>query len=241
MRIHIFKLVAPLALIFLVGGLSAATTEDQSIAEPEGHLYSSKTLEILKDRLPDLHSKLLAPEWSITDGYDRIQIVAASTLTALGADREEIIALNGRLDQFELQLQGAARDEVSPIMRAVAHGLVGNFVAIEMERQVTVQLVEIYSSLFEESHPSAIQAFRECLNSSLDRIGTKSTLYYGYFVKALNVPAIEDRRDPVDRSVSFNEEMVRNLSGLVNESGSNMRMFHDELDISGPGEVENEE
>lgn len=241
MRIHISKLVALVSLTFLVGGLSSATTEDQSIADPEGHSYSSKTLEILKDRLPDLHSKVLSSEWGSTDGYDRIQIVAASTLTALGADNEEIIALNGRLDQFELQLQSTTRNEVSPIMRAVAHGLLGNFVAIEMERQVTVQLVEMYSSLFEESHPTAIRAFRECLNSSLDRIGTKSTLYYSDFVNALNVPAIEDRRNPVDRSVSFNEKMVRNLSGLVNESSSNMRICHDELDTSGPGEVENEE
>lgn len=241
MRIHISSLVGLVAVTFLAGGLSSATTEDQSIAEPEGHSYSNITLEILKDRLPDLHSKVLSPEWSITDGYNRIQIVAASTLTALGADNEEIIALNGRLDQFELQLQSTTRNEVSYIMRAAVHGLIGNFVAIEMERQVTMQLVEMYSSLFEESHPTAIQAFRECLNSSLDRIEKKSTLYYGDFVNALNVPAIEDRRNPVVRSVSFNEKMLRNLSGLVIESGSNMQICHGELDISGPGEMENEE
>ncbi|MCY3626126.1 MAG: hypothetical protein OXG88_00585 [Gammaproteobacteria bacterium] len=146
---------------------------------------NSVHLDNLKSALPDLHLTVTSPGWENTDGLEQLRTIAKPTLSALGTKPEDIEEFFVRIDAYESKVPFESKTDVKMIFSQVGKSLLIHFTHVEMMRKGADILYDAYSLLYSESHPDAMSGYRECLDKSIERMGTKTRLVFDDWVKLI--------------------------------------------------------
>ena len=154
----------------------------------EGSFFSrigSAHLDNLKSALPDLHLTITSPGWENTDGLEQLRTIAKPTLGALGTKPDDIEEFLVRIDGYESKVPFESKTGVRMTFGQVAKSLLIHFTHVEMMRNGADVLYDAYSLLYSESHPDAMSGYRDCLDKSIKRMGTKTRLAFDDWVKLI--------------------------------------------------------
>ncbi|MXX95377.1 MAG: hypothetical protein F4039_05610 [Gammaproteobacteria bacterium] len=181
---------------------------------------SSGHLDNLKSALPDLHLTVTSPGWETTDGLEQLRTIAKPTLGALGTKLDDIEEFLVRIDAYESNVPFESKTDVRMTFGRVGKSLLIHFTQVEMMREVADTLYDAYSLLYSESHPDALSSYRDCLDKSIERIGTKTRLVFGDWVNLIEkkgVNLIEKKGVKDSDILSWNIEAQVDIStNLVN-------------------------
>jgi len=154
----------------------------------EGSFYNrinSVHLDNLKSALPDLHLTITSPGWENTDGLEQLRTIAKPTLSALGTKPDYIEEFLVRIDAYESKVPIESKTDVRVTFGQVAKSLLIHFTQVEMMRKGADIRYDAYSLLYSESHPDALSGYRDCLDKSIERMGTKTRLVFDDWVKLI--------------------------------------------------------
>ncbi|MCY3540407.1 MAG: hypothetical protein OXH31_00650 [Gammaproteobacteria bacterium] len=88
-----------------------------------------------------------------------------------------------------------------------------HFTNVERMRKLGDTLYDAYSLLYSESHPDTMSGYRDCLDKSIERMGTKTRLVFDDWVKLIE-KTTEDS-DLLARHVDAHVDISTKLSGFV--------------------------
>lgn len=160
--------------------------------EIEGSFFNRINLDNLKSALPDLHLTITSPGWENTDGLEQLRTIAKPTLSALGTKSDDIEEFLVRIDAHESKVPFESKTGVKMIFSQVAKSLLIHFNHVEMMREGADVLYDAYSLLYSDSHPDAMSGYRDCLDRSIKRMGTKTRLAFDDWVKLIEKGTEED-------------------------------------------------
>lgn len=198
----------------------------------EGNFFNRINLDNLKSALPDLHLTITSPGWENTDGLEQLRAIAKPILSALGTKTEDIEEFFVRIDAYESTVPFESKTDVKMIFGLVGQSLVIHFDHVEMMRQGADILYDAYSLLYSESHPDAMSGYRDCLDKSIERMGTKTRLVFDDWVKL-----IEKRPEDSDLltwNVKAHVDISTTLSGFVfgNDPSDSQVCYAEHLEIT---------
>ena len=162
---------------------------------------------------PNLHLTITSPGWENTDGLEQLRTIAKPILSALGTKPDDIEEFFVRLDAYEAKVPIESKTDVRMIFGLVGQSLVLHFTNVERMRKLGDTLYDAYSLLYSESHPDAVSGYRDCLDKSIERMGTKTRLVFDDRVKL-----IEERTEDSDLltwHVEAHVDISTKLSGFV--------------------------
>ncbi len=155
---------------------------------PIGPLTKTR-LDDLEKAAPDLHSIVTSPAWRTRDGLDKLRTASKTALKAWGMKDEEIDEHVARIDSYDSKLSDATRADSRVIFGMMGDALVFQIALIQREKGNGEVAVDTLSP-FEESHPEEMEEFKECLDKSIERIGTKSRLIFGDWIELIETEAV---------------------------------------------------
>jgi len=185
---NLFSLVAGAICTILL--CIPTSTEQNNVEWGDGEVveeafFNSINLDNLKSALPDLHLTITSPGWENTDGLEQLRTIAKPILSALGTKPDDIEEFFVRIDAYESKMLIESKSDVRMIFGLVGQSLVLHFTNVERMRKVGDALYDAYSLLYSESHPDAMSGYRECLDKSIERMGTKTRLVFDDWVKLI--------------------------------------------------------
>ncbi|MDE0644706.1 MAG: hypothetical protein OXH84_00500 [Gammaproteobacteria bacterium] len=185
---NLFSLVAGAICTILL--CISTSTEQNNVEWGDGEVieetfFNSINLDNLKSALPDLHLTITSSGWENTDGLEQLRTIAKPILSALGTKPDDIEEFFVRLDAYEEKVPIESKTDVKMIFSQVGKSLVIHFGHVEMMRKGADILYDAYSLLYSESHPDAMSGYRECLDKSIERMGTKTRLVFDDWVKLI--------------------------------------------------------
>lgn len=237
--------IALISLLFVSCGISLCTkgeveccefdlaSSNESSAPMEQARFNSDELAILREHLPILYSHVASPEWDITSGLDKQRIAAEATLTALGADTEDLGNLLDRLERLEVGVPPKARKTVAMSMGIVGESLIDGFIWINQEKQTIGSITDAFSFL-KKSSPDEFANLFDCLNRGVEKRGKVMMLLFRDWTRSLEV-SLQDTNgelDPAMSSVLLSAQLQKNLVGDWTEVGKDYRLCVEDVKLS---------
>lgn len=206
----LFSLVTNAVCVVLLSTPAFAEENDDTCCDGEGILLSGKgilsdkLLELLKNALPDLHLAVTSPGWETTDGVEQLRTVVKPTLGALGMKVEDIDGYLIRIDQYGLNVPNGSEsmEDVNMAFGLVGDAMLTHFAALEVMRDGADAFFEAYSILH-ESHPEALAGYRECLDTSIAKMHTKTRLVFRDWMDQIE-------KEPPDSDILTTNVMAHN-------------------------------
>lgn len=187
--------------------------EEEGIDSSSWELLPAGLMRLLKNSLPDLHLTVTSPGWETTDGLEQLRTVVKPTLGALGMKVKDIEDLLTRIDLYAASVPLEAKDGVNMAFRLVGSSLLTHFTAVEVMRDGADTMFEAYSLLHSESYPGALASYRECLDSSIEKMGTKTRLAIGDWIDRIEKESKEF--DISTKNLLAHSDIAQKFIGIV--------------------------
>ena len=142
--------------------------------EPQILKYGLENLNTLKRVLPDLHSKVISPDWMEMRGSDRLRLVVGSMTNVWGVNDEDIDDYLSRFDQYESNVPPEEKGDVELIFGLIGDQLLRLFFSIEQSKESTQALVDAYSILWEDDDPGKLVEYERCLGQTVVAMGVNT-------------------------------------------------------------------
>ncbi len=161
-------------------------------------------LELLKNALPDLHLTVTSAGWETTDGVEQLRTVVKPTLGAVGMKVEDVNDHLIRIDQYvsNVPIGSESMDDLNMTFGLVADAMLLHFANLEVMRDGADAFFEAYS-IIHESHPEALAGYRECLDTSIAKMYTKTRLVFGEWMDQIE-------QEPKDSDILTTNVMAHN-------------------------------
>lgn len=216
----LFSLVAVVICTILLCIPTLTEENDGEVIEEAFFIGASGVhLDNLKSVLPDLHLTVTSPGWESRDGLEQLRTIAKPTLSALGTKHEDIEEFLARIDEYESNVPFDSKKDVSMFFGIVGKSLLMNFTHTEMMRRGGDILYDAYSLIYSESHPESLSGYRDCLDKSIQRLGTKTRLAFDDWVNSIE-KGTEDSdilTVNLEAQVKFSKELVDNFADVPSD------------------------
>lgn len=211
---------------------SLSETNDDTCCEGEGidssswEILPDRLLELLKNALPDLHLAVTSPGWETTDGLEQLRTVVKPTLGAFGMKIEEVDNYLTRIDLYAEKVPFESQEDMKMAFGLVGDAMLTNFTAVEVMRDGADAFFEAYSILHSESHPEAVAGYKECLDTSISKMHTKTRLVFGDWMDQIEKEPRDS--DIFKTNVMAHNEIAQKFIGIAHGKPSHERVCYAE-------------
>ena len=200
MKKYLNQVAVSISLLYMVGAIANENdnveccdfSDEEMNASTEGlpiGPIGPTQLDDLEKASPDLHSIVTSPAWKTMDGLEKLRTASKTALQAWGMKDEDIDEHMARIDSYDSNLSDTTREGARVIFGMMGDALVNQIAFIQREKQHGEVAVDTLSP-FKESHPEQMEEFKECLDKSIERIGTKSRLIFGDWIDIIETRAV---------------------------------------------------
>ena len=221
-------------VVLLCSPASAEEEEEDECCEGEAFSLPSRgilpdgLLGLLKNALPDLHLTVTSPGWETADGLEQLRTVVKPTLVALDMKGKDVDDYLTRIDSYMAKVPFESKEDVKMAFGLVGKAMLNHFTAVEMMRDGTDTFFDAYSLIYSDSHPDAMAGYKECLDTSIANMETKTRIVFGNWLD--QIEQASKHSDTLTINVRAHGDIAKALVGIVhgNHSPSDERVCYAE-------------